>query len=290
MSAEDTTQATFFLISLFIYFIFGCSGSLLLHKSFLQLWPVGALCCSVLASHCSGLSQSPGSRARELSSCGTQAWLSLQESSWIRDPVGVPCIVRQILNHATIRKVLGNYSVTSLLSMLLLLESVFFCCFFKIYLVSSFWLCWLLIAVCGLSVVAEKGSLPWLWFLGFSLQWILLLRGMGAQSTMASVFAAHGLGSCGPWAQLSLSMWVLPGPGIVLMSPALVGGFFTTEPLGKPKSVILKQTLFLNDFQFLKNYSNSVKKENYLWTKIYICQKQKIAQLAVPPWFYQCTF
>ena len=29
-------------------------------------------------------------------------------------------------------------------------------------------------------------------------------------------------------------MWDLPGPGIELLSPALAGGFFTTEPPGKP--------------------------------------------------------
>ena len=29
-------------------------------------------------------------------------------------------------------------------------------------------------------------------------------------------------------------MWYLPGPGIEPMSPALAGGFFTTEPPGKP--------------------------------------------------------
>ena len=29
-------------------------------------------------------------------------------------------------------------------------------------------------------------------------------------------------------------MWDLPGPGIEPVSPALAGGFFTTEPLGKP--------------------------------------------------------
>ena len=27
---------------------------------------------------------------------------------------------------------------------------------------------------------------------------------------------------------------ILPDPGIELMSPVLAGGFFTTEPLGKP--------------------------------------------------------
>ena len=29
-------------------------------------------------------------------------------------------------------------------------------------------------------------------------------------------------------------MWDLPGPGVEPMSPALAGGFFTTEPRGKP--------------------------------------------------------
>ena len=29
-------------------------------------------------------------------------------------------------------------------------------------------------------------------------------------------------------------MWDLPGSGIKLVSPALVGGFFTTEPPRKP--------------------------------------------------------
>ena len=29
-------------------------------------------------------------------------------------------------------------------------------------------------------------------------------------------------------------MWNLPGPGIEPVSPALAGGFFTTEPSGKP--------------------------------------------------------
>lgn len=29
-------------------------------------------------------------------------------------------------------------------------------------------------------------------------------------------------------------MWDLVGPGIELVSPALAGGFLTTEPAGKP--------------------------------------------------------
>ena len=37
-------------------------------------------------------------------------------------------------------------------------------------------------------------------------------------------------------------MWDLPGPGIELMSPALAGRFFTTEPPGKLWPHTLEQT------------------------------------------------
>jgi len=40
-------------------------------------------------------------------------------------------------------------------------------------------------------------------------------------------------------------MWDLLGPGIKPMSPALAGGFFTTEPLGKPSPWYL--TLIISD-------------------------------------------
>ena len=40
-------------------------------------------------------------------------------------------------------------------------------------------------------------------------------------------------------------MWDLPGSGIKPVSPAVAGGFFTTEPLGKPpNSDILILSLF----------------------------------------------
>ena len=44
----------------------------------------------------------------------------------------------------------------------------------------------------------------------------------------------HRLNSCGSWAYLLHGMWDLPGSGIEPMSCALAGGFFTTEPPGKP--------------------------------------------------------
>ena len=48
--------------------------------------------------------------------------------------------------------------------------------------------------------------------------------------TWALVAGACGLSSCGAWTQLSHYMWDLPKPGIEPMSPALTGGFWTTEP------------------------------------------------------------
>ena len=39
-------------------------------------------------------------------------------------------------------------------------------------------------------------------------------------------------------------MWDLPGPGIKPVSPALAGGFFTTEPPGKPLLVGVVNILY----------------------------------------------
>ena len=55
----------------------------------------------------------------------------------------------------------------------------------------------------------------------------------GLQCSQASATVACGLNSYGTQAQLPLSMWNLPGPGIKPMSPALAGRFLTTGPRGK---------------------------------------------------------
>ena len=44
------------------------------------------------------------------------------------------------------------------------------------------------------------------------------------------------LSGCGSRAQLLRGIWRLPRPGIEPVSPALAGGFFPTEPPGKPPS------------------------------------------------------
>ena len=68
-----------------------------------------------------------------------------------------------------------------------------------------------------------------------------LFSSCGAQASRVGGFSCcgawaleHRLSSCGVWAWLLCGIWDPPGPGIEPMSPALAGGFFTTEPPGKP--------------------------------------------------------
>ena len=56
-----------------------------------------------------------------------------------------------------------------------------------------FWLCWVFVAVHGLSLVAESRGYSSLRCTGFSLWWLLLLRSMGSRPV--------GFSSCGTWAQ-----------------------------------------------------------------------------------------
>ena len=66
--------------------------------------------------------------------------------------------------------------------------------FFKINLfyLFIFWLHWVFVAACGLSLVAASGGSSSLRCMGFSLRWLLLLRSTGSRCT-GSVVVAHGL-------------------------------------------------------------------------------------------------
>ena len=55
--------------------------------------------------------------------------------------------------------------------------------------------------------------------------------GLGSWGSLA---LEHRLGGCGTGALLLQCPWDLPRPGIESVSPASAGGFFTTEPRGKP--------------------------------------------------------
>ena len=100
-------------------------------------------------------------------------------------------------------------------------------------------LCWVLVALCGLSLVASSTRYSSLWCFGFSLRWLQSTGStpMGFSScgilSSGSVLAAHGLRSCDTRAQLLLGMWDLPGPRIELASPALAGRFLSTASPGK---------------------------------------------------------
>ena len=63
--------------------------------------------------------------------------------------------------------------------------------------------------------------------LGLSLRRLLLSHSAGSR--------AHGLSSCGAQGQLLRGVWGPPESGTEPVSPASAGGFFTTEPPGKPK-------------------------------------------------------
>ena len=121
------------------------------------------------------------------------------------------------------------------------------------------------------------GKIPW-WrkptpvFLTNILNIILFiyLSGLSGSSLLCGLFSSRGVwvshcggfsccrvwalacldfSSCSTWAQylwllgsraqLLFNMWDLPRSGIESVSPALAGGFFSTEPLGKPHSRIL---------------------------------------------------
>ena len=64
---------------------------------------------------------------------------------------------------------------------------------FKINLFIYFWLHWVFIAACGLSLVVVCGVFSSLRCMGFSLWWLLLLWSTGSRHT--------GFSSCGTWAQ-----------------------------------------------------------------------------------------
>ena len=66
--------------------------------------------------------------------------------------------------------------------------------FFFLNKVIYFWLCWVFVAVHGVSPVAESGGYSWLRCGGFLLWWLLLLWSTGSRHV--------GFSSCSTWAQL----------------------------------------------------------------------------------------
>ena len=72
----------------------------------------------------------------------------------------------------------------------------YFIYFYFLQLINYFWLCWVFVAVCGLSLVAASGGYSSLQCAGFSLRWLLLLWRKGSRHA-GSVVVAHGHHSAG---------------------------------------------------------------------------------------------
>ena len=142
---------------------------------------------------------------------------------------------------ASKNKVFGDYFMRIIMT-----ANISFCC--------CCWPSWVFVTACGLSLVVASRGYSLLWYMGFSLWWLLLLWSMGSRPrglqylwSMGSVVVAHGLSSCGSWAverklsscdaYLLHGMWDLPGRGFEPMSPALAGRFLTTAPPGKSRQL-----------------------------------------------------
>ena len=77
------------------------------------------------------------------------------------------------------------------------LASLFFLLFLNCI---CFWLYWVLVAACRLSLVAVSRGSSSLWYMGFSLQWLLLLQSTGSRAHAGSELWCVGSGICGTWA------------------------------------------------------------------------------------------
>ena len=106
----------------------------------------------------------------------------------------------------------------------------------SLYVFVYFWLCWVLFHGFPL-VVVNRGYSSWQCE-GFSLKWLLTLHsmalGLTSFSSCSSWALEYKLNSCGTQAELFRVMWNLPKLRIKPVSPALAGGFFTTESPRKP--------------------------------------------------------
>ena len=94
------------------------------------------------------------------------------------------------------------------------------------YLFVYFWLGWVFVAACKLSLVAESGG-------SLSSCGVWASRGSGFSCWRAYALGCIRFSSCDTWAQQLCTGLVAPchpGPEIELESPALAGWFLTTGP------------------------------------------------------------
>ena len=98
---------------------------------------------------------------------------------------------------------------------------------YKFYLFTMYWLCWVFVAAQAFSLVAESEGLCLAVAVGFSLQWLLLLRSAGSRAPGLQWFVMRAQqlwflrpGAQARWlwgtAQLLCGMWKLPDQGLNL--------------------------------------------------------------------------
>ena len=129
----------------------------------------------------------------------------------------------------------------------------------------------IIIIIIIIIILAVLGLLLLVWAFSGCSKWVLL-SGCGAQDSHCSGFSCcwaqaggcSGFRSCGTWAQLLLSMWDLPRPGIKPMSPAPAGRFLTTEPPGKSNASYLNLTLYKRKQKIMPRRMLSFCKSMYL--------------------------
>ena len=121
----------------------------------------------------------------------------------------------------------------------------------KIYLkFICFWLHWVFVASGAFLYLQRARATLQLQCMDFSFQWILLLLCVVSVCLLSSCDSPaleHRIITCGLQAQLFSGMWEFPGSGIKPVCPTLAGGFFTSEPQGKPQSLFLYTYLGANE-------------------------------------------
>ena len=110
--------------------------------------------------------------------------------------------------------------------------------FFFINLFIYFWLHWVFVAACRLSLVAVSGATLHCGAQGSHCGGFSCC-GAWATGVWASVVVACRLSSCGSQAVLPRGMWDLPGPGLEPVSPVLATavphrGWLATSPTTVP--------------------------------------------------------
>ena len=152
-----------------------------------------------------------------------------------------------------------------------------------------FWLCWVFVATCGLSLVVLSRGYSLLRGPGFSLPWLLLLQSTGSRRS-SSVIVVPGL-SC-PAAYV-----IFPGPRIKPMPLALAGRFLTTRPPEKALYVRLLIPIFSNtcfgqfifdNWMGLKLYLTVLLCVSLIDTGIWVCLHMLIGCKDCNPLQYSC--